>query len=392
MPENKTDQIFKLRGYLHDYINSASLQIFLKDQGVNNDGLKPGMISALEDAVNEDEISDSDLYLFLDKEIRFGRHRTIFIKDIAESDISTLKTMSEDEIKSIIINKGFAIPNNNILSVELPDTTTLAEVIIEPGSRIYLTFIETVKVLKTETVSRENNFYFVEIDLENSRFSVRLYPRSKQINSRNKIVPYSIHFFNIERTLKRIFGFSTIQTTHYKNTLYDIANDFTQKAEQKWVNKVNAHDKALDDFTDMMLTKLPDIKPSEFNLRNKLQKLLERALIQSNFDDLKQQHSKKKGYLRKFNFSDSTGGVVNASSQERERSIDLSEIYYDTKDTIDQLKKYDKVWVYWFTDGEPIENRLEANDDYLEIHFFKHISQEDLFYVLSEIKDFISSS
>lgn len=377
-------------------IQNPSFIKFLRDKGIPFENIKSEILKAFELAVNEGKITNGELTAFLDRQTRHGYNRTIFCKDIEKESLGLLRSMSVEEIVKLIESKGWKIPkHNNLLNIYLPDTLTLAEFNIVHSEYINLTFIETIKVLvnKNTTVDKENNYYFVSIDLLKGSFYVRMRPRGNAvtgIDPEYKKVPDVQFFYKITSECQKMLNLSFIDSTHFKTTLYKIAKELTEKAEEKWRLEVQKNKDIIKTFSDELKSKLEGFDPKEFDLEFRIHRLLERSLIQSNFKQLKQKEPGKKGFIIAFHFTDKSGGKIKASSREKERAIDLSEIYYDTRDTIDKRRTYDNLWVNWFVPEKKVSlsTRLEANNEFYQIHFYTYLNKDDLDYVLSEIDYF----
>jgi hypothetical protein len=395
----KTDFIAETMYFLDptlaDDIHVDSFVKILKEKGVQFTVIKEDLIRTFEESVRNGIISNDELRSFIENEIRFGNNRTVFFQEIDEDSARALSLMSKDQIYELSERRGLKLPSqNNLAGTHLPAVLTVAEVEVVPGALIELTFVETIKIKKINSVAIVNNYYFVTLDLLSKRFSLRMRPRDQQITGdeeNTQKIPYTVHFFRVRELIQRAFNIEFIDASHYKSTLYRIAKELTEKAEEQWRKEVNEHTEIIEKFADEMKSKLPGINNSIFDLNFRVHRLLERALIQSNFQQLKKNQVGKKGYIHMFNFSDRSGGKIKASSKERERAIDLSEIYYDTRDTIDKEQKFDTLWVYWFTNetNKTVYNRLEANSEYFQIHFFKYLKEDDYNHVLSKVRTFM---
>lgn len=390
------DTMYFLDPTLAEDIHNDSFVRILREKKVQFTLIKEDLIRAFEDAVRNNIITNQELRAFLEREIRFGHNRSIFIQEIDTDSVTRLKSMSREQIVALASSRSLDLPSvNNLAGISLPDVLTIAECNIIPSEKIELTFVNTIKIKRTNTVARVNNYYFVTIDLIKNRFSVRLRPRSNEIigdGESSQKLNYTTHYIQIRNLISRAFDITLIDATHYKTTLYNIAKELTEKAEERWRLEVNAHTEVISKFAEEMISKLPNINTEKFELDFRLHRLLERALIQSNFKSIKENQSGKKGYIHMFNFSDRSGGKIKASSKEKERAIELSEIYYDTRDTIDKEEKFDILWVYWFQDentNKTIYNRLETNTEYFQIHFFNYLKEDELNHVLSKIETFM---
>lgn len=82
----------------------------------------------------------------------------------------------------------------------------------------------------------------------------------------------------------------------------------------------------------------------------------------------------KKGYINMFDFKDDRGGRINARSQHISTPIQTSDIFFDTRETIDEVKLLDSLWVVWFKrpegvieDMENIEWELDTDEEDFEL-------------------------
>lgn len=367
---------------------------FLNENNINFTGIKEEMIRAVEKSVNENKISHDAVNEFIDKEVRFGHNRSYFFVDIVEDTITQLKDLKREGLIKIIEGKGFEVPSESImLDVVRPDILKLVELHYTMNKEINLVFIETIKTQGKNTVKKENNYYFVRVDLINAVLSIRMRPRSNVVTGRSdniKKVKNNNLYYKILEVSKSIFSIDTTQPREFKSTLYKIAKTLTERAEEKWRKEVEKHSEEIVEFSEKMESKLKEIKPKEFDLEFRLHRLLERGLIQSNFEQLKEREEGKIGYVNAFHFSDRAGGKVKASSIEKENAIELSEIYYDTRDTIDKQEKYDLILVNWFVEGQrsSVKTKLETNSEFGLIHFYQYVREGDIKYVLSKVEYF----
>ncbi|XQY90685.1 hypothetical protein ACNRWW_14255 [Metabacillus sp. HB246100] len=387
-------QYFLRKDHASDIVNDSYIK-FLRDKSIQFVAVRHDIIRSFQLAVNEGKISNEELKKFLDKETRFGHNRTVMCKDLDIYSLKRLKSMTENEIVELMKKKGWNRPKqNNILSIYLPETLTLAEVSIIETEEINLTFIETIKTLKKNIIDRENNYYFITVDLLQGTLYIRMRPRGNNVTLTDgddyKKVTDTQCFYKILKTCTDMLDITLIDSTHFKSTLYLIAKELTEKAEEQWRNEVQKYNENIQEFSQEIESKLNGLDKNSFDLEFRLHRLLERALIQSNFEQIKQKEPGKKGFINAFHFSDKSGGKIKASSREKERAIDLSEIYYDTRDTIDKRKAYDTVWVNWFVPGKKVSlsTRLEANNEFYQVHFYNYLNEDDYYYVLSEINYF----
>lgn len=226
---------------------------------------------------------------------------------------------------------------------------------------------------------------------------------------------YRIHFSESlshtegQLTFEQIYEtFSKMIETQFKITavmhsaqhvLYKIYKDLTNTAESPYVNRIaNFHSK-IDSFVSDISE---DIEYSDENidgidLNTRVKKLLERAIIQQDFKSYVETTSNREGFIDKFQYQDSTGGRVLASSNDASFDMSKHDIYFDTKETIDINKMLNTLWVRWFKDEiintvptiNRIKIRYETHPRYYVTHFlFSHVSKEVCEYVLPKFDQY----
>ncbi|MDI2588094.1 hypothetical protein OR571_13450 [Psychrobacillus sp. NEAU-3TGS] len=126
--------------------------------------------------------------------------------------------------------------------------------------------------------------------------------------------------------------------------------------------------------------------------------LLERVVIQENFSQYLGYAEGKDGVLNKMQFTDETGASVNASSGTKEGdTLELSDVFFDTRKTIEKKKCLDTLWIDWFKiiqhNEEQIPVRISTKFDsstyYYLIHFRRiHLSEEVEKFVFSKLTNY----
>lgn len=363
----------------------------LKHFGIKSSGLKEELIDRINENVNEHKIDKVELGKLIGAELRYGHHRNLFIKDLTELSNDYFKSIDLAEINRLIKTKGYEIPSISFTDVHYPSGLHLCE-IERQQDLLNFTFARTIYCITDKGgIRKETDFAFVTIDTNTKTFTVRIRPRGNVINPAvpKEKINQNLFYYIIEDAMNKIFiQLDLLKSTHYKRHMYNIGYKLTERAEQKWREMVNEHSDYIASVSDSFHSKLSAISKKEFDINYRLTRLLERALIQSNFEDRKKKEEGRQGWVHSFVFSDDSGGRIKSSTKERSKAIELSELYYDTKDTIDKKKTFDKIWINWFTDTDRIvETRLECTQEYYEILLFSYLkNKEELDNVLSKIR------
>lgn len=182
----------------------------------------------------------------------------------------------------------------------------------------------------------------------------------------------------------------------FNNTLYKIYKDFTDTAEREFKNKLEPFKEKIMTLTEEISSELELTSPTyPLNIPLRIQRLFERSLIQQNFDRYTNFFIGKKGIVTRLFFSDESGATVNARSGDQSKEgIAVADIYFDTRETIDEIKALEIIWVTWFVqrNDEFIVNsktKIFVSNKSFVVHFlYNYVSEEEENYVFSNIEEF----
>lgn len=392
--KTKADRIvqgdFYFRGDFARDISLKSLLQFQKKHNLSSTTIKDDVINAIEEAVQNHEISLVEVTTFIKNELKYGHNRSLYFNEIDQASVLQLRKLNEEDLVKILSSKGWKVEESSLVDIYLPKKMLLCDLYFEMGKQIDFTFVETIQTKRKDVVTRENNYYFVSLDLINSTVQIRIRPRSniaKLDGSGNivELINSNLHFYKIKREIISIFGFELIDSTFFKTVLYKIAKKLTEEAENEWKDKLDVCKDEIELFDIEIQKKLPEINSLQFNFSFRLKRLIERALIQSNY---KKNTQNKIGYVQMFDFSDKTGGKIKAKTKE-DKEIQSSDLYYDVRDTIDSVKSLDNLWVHWFlSPTKTIRTKFEVTSEYYLIHFYKYLDEDELKNVLSKVESF----
>lgn len=177
------------------------------------------------------------------------------------------------------------------------------------------------------------------------------------------------------------------------HVFYKIYKKLTEVAESPYVKRVERFYNKIDDFVKEISADISysDSSVEGINLNMRTKRLLERAIIQQDFQNYVETTINREGFVDKFQYQDSTGGRVLASSNDNTYDMSKHDIYFDTKETIDINKVLNMLWVRWFkeenegheTKTNQIKVKYEQHSSFYITHFlFSHVSKEECEYVL----------
>ncbi|GLI83474.1 hypothetical protein ANABIO32_11670 [Rossellomorea marisflavi] len=345
---------------------------------------------------------------FVIDEISNGKNRQVYWCDFS---IETLAILGEiDKIRGKLKeNKYKSEDFNDLLSLEDFDNGDLVYLEIkendsgEAPDKISLAFMEKYDIISEgdEGPLLQRIYDYVWIDI---------YPAQQYLQIKSR--PYSNQYFaNLHESnrvfqfyhnlMKKIFNISYLNMEESKGVLYNIFKVLTDRAEASYCKEVEEiKDQVYDKTKELAsLLNISDIS-HPVDMPNRISRLLERVLILEDIDNYMSYDPDKLGIVDRIDFSDQSGAKVNALSQEE--GIEIADIYFDTRETLDELKQLNKLWIRWFmrtTNGsedettskiEQIETRIEVYADRILIIFLgvQSVPKEVQYYVLSKIKKF----
>lgn len=390
LSEGIKDSIFKYRfkDFLKEIQKPYSGNIFERvEQAIT---LEPSLEQRLED--------------FIIDEVSNGKNRQTFWCDFSVESLRILGDV--DKIKSRLREKGYPSENFcNLLKEEQMSGEMVYLNILENEdgssmpSKISISFMNKYDTeLETEDgVSSQTTFNYVWIDIfpEQQYLLIKHRPYTNQYFAN---FHHSNRIFDLyHNLLKDIFGITYLNMEESKHVLYNMFKVLTDRAEASYRMAVNAvEDEVIIKSQELaQLVNITDLS-SPVDITNRISRLLERALILSDIDNYMAYDPDKLGIVERIDFSDQSGAKVNALSQEE--GIEIADIYFDTRETLDELKQLNKLWVRWFfrkpeeipNETEQIETKLEVYNDRVIIIFLgvKNAPKEVQEYVLSLFKQF----
>lgn len=389
---------YVINSRLRSYLNFDSIKVFLRNQGVPSSGAKTEILNRIEQFLNKGKLPYSTWEEFVSHELKNGHNRSIYRVRLNKASLTKLSTV--DRLKEALTSAGY--PNSKFSDIvnSFPDseepelvyfnyTSAGNDVLkVEMG---FSSLFWTNKVLDENEIIQvdETDYVWVEIDTESELLTMSFRPRGNTNESSGRIY----YLYEMYTTLLTdIFSLRYLTNDDFKSVLYNVFRELTSKAEKPYVQKVEPLLPEIEAICNKFAKTigLPN-STDPVNLPTRFKRLLERALIQNDFFNFKAYKEGKIGTVEKFHYADDTGARVNASANEGD-GIELSDIYFDTRDTIDDQRKFNKLWVTFFLpegyEAKQTEVRLEANSKYYLIHFFRYLTGGEKDHVLSQIETF----
>ncbi len=364
---------FNIRKDIQDIINVGIFRKFAKQHGVEHQGNKNILVRNIVLAVRSGQIPEEAIREFLQEQIWYGRNKHIFYIEVAGTTVEIFK--DTETLLEYFTNRGVT-PFNNIDRIYIPDGISLVRFEYEVNesnpsvvNKVFLGFIEKNYTYHYEghtlAFHAVNTYICSEIDLINNLLIMRIRSRAR-LKPTQDIDSQNVTSMNLaKKYLDRFqenYGFEYLSgvADEMKNTMFNIERQLTNFIKLQFQPKVMEYEALINDFTTRIASELglpSDTDP--INLPERIVGLLERSLIVLNEESIESYVEGKVGYVNMFDFKDDRGGRISARSKNHITPIQTSDIFFDTKETINEVKLLDSLWVVWF---KTIDGEQEANE------------------------------
>ncbi|KWX79548.1 hypothetical protein AMQ84_06430 [Paenibacillus riograndensis] len=352
---------------IQDYLFQYRIKGLLKQHGKQYSGRTTTVYERLDQAISSDPDFNRKFEDFVVEEISNGRNRQIFLCGFAVESLQILGSYQSVQSNLAASHLPFE-PFNNLLNPRITESGTMLYLNIDQTngqvSQISMAFLREAQI---ETNDGDGNPQFKTVtDYD----WIDIFPQQRYLQIKTR--PHSNNYIVNEAQSKQDFEYywdlmKTIFKVVYtnmsesKNTLYKIFKVLTDKAEAPYAQKVTDNISLIEEKINQIsrALALPNSKnPVDIPIR--VARLFERALILSDLMNYKAYDREKLGIVDKIDFSDQSGAkVVALSGQE---GIEYADIYFDTRETLDELQKLNKLWLTWFLPN-PIESDLVLDDE-----------------------------
>lgn len=366
---------------------------------------RPTVWERIDQAVHGDETFREKLESFVVDEISNGKNRQIFLCNFSIESLGILSNYRS--LQSNLAAKGLPHENiNRLLEHDIQDGELVflnVETESDNPNKVTKISLSFYKEILVEDIDSQGNHQ----EKSNTNYIwIDIYPGKRYLQI--KVKPYSNYYIvNMEKSLK-IFDYyyeylkSTFEIVfeemlETKNTLYNIFTVLTEKAEAPYRKEIDSRGKEIEEMVSN-LAELVGLKNyhKPVDLTNRVSRLVERSLILNDLLNYKGYDKGKIGIVERIDFSDQSGARVNALSGDD--GIEVADIYFDTRETIEELKSLNKIWVKWFIPiasetGEEIQQystRIEVFNKRVILHFLtdQSVPKEVQEHVLSLFRKF----
>lgn len=367
---------FNIRPDIKEIINFGILRQFAKLNNVDYQGNKNTVIDNIVLAVRNGTIEEEKVRSFIQDQLCFGKNKHSYFIEVSGEVVDRFR--DKDTLLEFYANRGIH-PFNNIDRINHPDGVPLACFWYESNpldesiiNKVYLGYVEKNYFYRHEGMTTVflpiNTYIFIEIDLNRNLLAIRVRSRagiksvpdanSQNINTNTLAKKY------LDR-LREDFGITYLDgaSEEIRNTMYNIEKSLTSFIELQFQPKVVENREYIKDFIDEIAVRLAIRNVNTpINLYDRLAGLLERALIIQNEEVIESYVEGKRGYINMFDFRDDRGGRISARSKHNSTPIQASDIFFDTRETINDVKLIDTLSVVWF---KPVDStEIQETDEY----------------------------
>lgn len=349
IPDTILENIFKYR-----------FEEYLKLNKLPTTGNTEDIIERIENYINT-ENKKNDFLEFLKEELKYGKNKQIFYKHIELDDITILNDLSK--VEHFLALSNIPTTNFNNLLKSCPKNNDILFLEIEKNKKnpIKVNNIEICIYKEVQTKNNHtethSNYVWIELNVVEQYLTVRVRTFGQPMIDRYTTKRL---FHDILQQLKSIFKvLLNSKMNNAKNTLYKMYKEYINHAELPYRNKVKGIEKTISESQKDVFSALGIEHSSKLaeNIIFRYSRLLERMLIIDDLDNYNSYQKNRIAIVERISVSDSTGAHANVLSGD-EDGLDVANLYFDVRDTIDEIKSLNKLWIKWFKENEVISEQM----------------------------------
>ena len=394
--------------FIEDEMTNEYLKSILKKYSVSHSGLRRNeLLNLFYSLVQDEKITEDMFWDIVASVIKYGNNRIIISNLI--SIHPSAKYLSRTGLEECLSKVDEPTGKYNILNeIDLDsrfskDTLVFQNILYdeyEDAVSMDRCYCRTEQV--TNSTDQEGNtiistvrlFTWLKVDFLEKKIMV--HTRTPNVTNLQQSVAISKVNNKFIEILKETFNFTIQNVIHEKTTLYNIYKEMTDTAERPFREKVNSFRGEFEKFYANMNEQLDyNADSDDIKLLDRMIRLYERGLITQNEDLYSKYYDGKLGIIQRIVFCDKTGANVSAKTKELEENISNYDIYFDTRDTLDEKQTLDKLWALWYYVPEGKRKKkdylvkFEVYNDYYITHFIgPFLTQEVADYVFSKFREF----
>lgn len=396
-----------LQKFIENELRNEYLKTILKKHSISTTNLRRGeLLERFYKLKTDNTITDDLFWEYVATVFKYGNNRIILTSFVNINPTSDI--LMQESLERRLKNKSEPAGKYNKL-IELTekdrflqDTLVYQDINVDSDQQVQSIercYCRTDTVYRTDDKGETTSmllYFFTWVNLDVSNRIITIHTRNPGVSHLHESRAINSVHEKFIQIFKDLFSLSTQNIVHQKRTLYNIYKEMTDTAEKPFREKVDTYKKDFEDFYNTMNSKLDyrtDI--DSIKLLDRMIRLYERGLITQNEELYTQYHDGKYGIIQRIVFCDNTGANVSAKVKEIEQNISNYDIYFDTRDTLDEKKMLDKLWVVWYYTpiGKQTKRdylvKFEIQDDFYVSHFIgPYLMEEVADYVFSKFREF----
>jgi len=425
---------YKINKFIKQELSIRQLRTFLESKELPFSGKFEHLIERIESEFNSDDgvINSNEVHDLLKNAAKFGNRRMYYISKINRASIQSIK--SKALISKVLCNISPYNNSNdfNDLNLDKNNLDSLIENDLFILEYLNTTYDELDLVIKIElgySYTREairknddgtelkftyKDYFWIEINFKTSIICIHLPSFPEHFGNSYTNNTLFTHFY---KKLSSDFGFVFENMSESNKLLYTIFKDIISVSEEPFKKRMENHSALLPQISKIIDENKVLQETSYPQFEERLQDLIERLIIQENFKEYLEYSKGKDGIISQMQYTDETGASVNATtgSTKKKGTIELCDVFFDTRKTINDNEKVDILFIDWFLDylmdedyneenddlkGEPdeptevltvpkITTKFVSSDKYLLMHFRRQLLTEEVVtHVLSKLRNY----
>ncbi len=360
---------FKFKKFIRNELNGSLLTKFLKENNLSHSGSIEEKIKRVEQFANNTTHSNrGKIEKLLKDTAKFGQRRMIYLNKISAPTIKKFNnekilTKALSEISPYATSENFNDLNsdkNNNLSEINKDEFILEYLNSEFNDKDQLNIIEKINLCysyvsdfkhkdedELEIIDTHKHYLWIEINFKNATiaFHIPSFPEYFGLPSTSN----ALHT-EFSDLIKTAFGLSYLKMDDSNKLLYKVFKDIISVSEKPFKEKMEIHFGMISEISGMLKKNEVLENQSYQFFEGRLHDLIERTIIQENFKEYLEYSEGKDGIISQMQYTDETGASVNATSGKRKKNgtIELCDVFFDTRKTINNNEKVDILWIDWF--------------------------------------------
>lgn len=382
--------------------NNKSLKLLLSSSDLVVSGNKETLVKNVIDGIKFGQIDLITLQKWFKKYLREGK-RHVFIFDIIPEHANALRDI--EKFEALISEKSLGKVDTLFQNVD--DGLVLFNYSTTDNNIAQVTLAyKEKKILRipnfnTETIDKKTIDYyiFIDINLDDHTMAINLEPTTGLIEDEESDATVSVKqiALRFKKEMEENFGLEFYNSNEITpKALYKIWKDATKHELPELTGVLDSITEEVDSFVEnISKSEILDLDhETQLKLTTKILSNLETSILTARYDQYKEEienaRKGKSGYITEQRIRERSGSTLNQKSRDKLTPIEHSDTFSDTRVTIDELERVQKLYYTWkgLDDIPPgtIPTIIESLIQYDLVIFTSHTTTEEMRHVLDQLK------